>query len=172
MASRGRIDYRGATFQTVLEARWAVFFTALDQDWHYAADGWPLGNPEHYQPQLLVMRSDVQLYLEVRAGWDRHTRRPMLYAEPEIEDHHVYLAAGELPDQKQLRRVGWWDNGQGVLQLTAGWDFAQLYPPGNDDILAALETAREETFELPMPTPRREARVTRDIKAERERRRQ
>ena len=145
----------------------------LDDQWHYEPDGWRIGNPEHYRPQLWIQRFDGSIYVEVQPEWDQNNRQPMLHTDPEIAEHHVYLAAGELPDEGQLRDVGWLDPaGRGVLQLTAGDDWAALYPPDSDDVLAALEAAHAETFEPRIALPRREEEQVHDLRAEREQRRQ
>lgn len=167
---RDGTEYYGTLFRTLLEARWAVFFNTLDNQCHYAPDGWQIGNPEHYRPQLWIQRFDGDIYLEVQPEWNRDNRQPMLHTNPEIAEHHVYLAAGELPAEGQLRDVGWWDPvGRGVLQLTAGDDWAALYPPDNDDVLAALKTAHAETFEQRIALPRREGEQVHDVRLERER---
>ena len=165
---RDEPGYYGNIFRTLLEARWAVFFTTLDDQWHYEPDGWRIGNPEHYRPQLWIQRFDGDIYLEAQPEWSRDSRRPMLHTDPEIAEHHVYLAAGDLPTEGQLRDVGWWDPaGRGVLQLTAGYDWAALYPPDSDDVLAALETAHAETFEPRIALPRWEGEQVHDVTVER-----
>ncbi|HEX2297969.1 MAG TPA: hypothetical protein VHH34_05540, partial [Pseudonocardiaceae bacterium] len=47
---------------------------------------------------------------------------------------------------------GWWDpeTRQGVVQLTTGLgiDWETMFPHGNDEVLAALEAAREKAFDI------------------------
>ncbi len=63
----GTIELLPVTFQSVqfrsrLEARWAVFLEELDIDWQYEAEGFDLGDQQHYLPDfhLDVYRPDGQ----------------------------------------------------------------------------------------------------------------
>ena len=44
--------YRGYRFRSRLEARWAVFFDALDIDWEYEREGYDLGRAGWYLPDF------------------------------------------------------------------------------------------------------------------------
>jgi len=47
-------SYSGYKFRSRLEARWAVFFTALGLQWVYEPEGFVLQNGVHYLPDFLV----------------------------------------------------------------------------------------------------------------------
>ena len=54
MISPIQTSYRGYKFRSRLEARWAVFFTALGLQWTYEPEGFVLPNGVHYLPDFLV----------------------------------------------------------------------------------------------------------------------
>jgi len=57
--------YRGYRFRSRLEARWAVFFDALDIEWDYEVEGFVLSDGTLYLPDFWL--PTWQLYLEVKA---------------------------------------------------------------------------------------------------------
>lgn len=162
--------YQGLFFHAVLEARWAAFFETHGQGWQYEAGGRPEASTSSYRPQLYLPHHGS--YLEVRDRWDPHTRRPDLRHHSEAPEPCIFLAAGELPTDQQMRAIGWWDPQarRGVLQLTAGVEWESLFPPASSDVLAALEAARNETFELLKAMPRREGEGVSDPQREQTRR--
>lgn len=46
--------YKGYRFRSRLEARWAVFFDALNFDWEYESEGFVLSDGTHYLPDFRV----------------------------------------------------------------------------------------------------------------------
>jgi hypothetical protein len=142
---QGVTQYRGYSFLTVVEARWAVFFDTVRHDWDYDAEAeWGLFNAEHYRPQFFLHGA----YLEVQRPDDDRTRRPQLHYYPEIEEPVVYLAVGDLPDERQLSATGWWDSKRrsGVMKLTPGDDWNQCFPLDYPDVRQAIEIARTVEF--------------------------
>lgn len=159
--------YRGEFFRTVLEARWAVFFQVHEEFWSYEPDGHPDASAASYRPQFFLPARGV--YLEVRERWDRHARHPYGRHHPEAPEPLIFLAAGDVPTDQQMRAVGWWDSEtrHGVQQLTAGLgiDWDTMFPPTSDDVLAALEAARDQIFDL-FPHQRTESGPLRNIQTE------
>lgn len=47
-------NYKGYRFRSRLEARWAVFFDALNLQWEYEPEGFDLGNGRLYLPDFRV----------------------------------------------------------------------------------------------------------------------
>lgn len=47
-------QYKGYHFRSRLEARWAVFFDALELTWEYEKEGFELGNGERYLPDFYI----------------------------------------------------------------------------------------------------------------------
>lgn len=151
----GITQYRGYNFLTAVEARWAVFFDTLDRSWDYDPKAeWGLFNAQHYRPQFLL--PSLNAYLEVQRPDDDQNRRPLQHYDPEIQEPVVYLAVGDLPDERQLSTTGWWDpkRHSGVMSLTPGFDWNKLFPPDYPDVLRAIEVARAKEFELGIPFAR------------------
>lgn len=46
--------YKGYRFRSRLEARWAVFFDTMKQDWEYEPEGFVLSDGKHYLPDFRV----------------------------------------------------------------------------------------------------------------------
>jgi len=59
--------YRGYRFRSRLEARWAVFFDALDIRWEYEPEGFDLGGFGPYLPDFWLPQ--VKMYAEVKPCW-------------------------------------------------------------------------------------------------------
>lgn len=159
-------QYRGHNFLTVVEARWAVFFDGLPtgEVWHYDHEaGWGLANTRHYRPQFFLPR--LGAYLEVQRPDDHQSRQPLRHYDPEIEEPIVYLAVGDLPDERQLRLAGWWDpdSGQGVRNLTQGFEWEAWFPPDSDGVLRAIEVARTTEFVSAIPLLRQPGEEITDI---------
>lgn len=56
--------YRGYRFRSRLEARWAVFFDALDIAWEYEKEGFDLGKHGHYLPDFWL--PDINAWIEIK----------------------------------------------------------------------------------------------------------
>jgi hypothetical protein len=56
--------YKGYRFRSRLEARWAVFFDAIDLAWEYEVEGFDLGNNQYYLPDFYL--PDSKRYVEVK----------------------------------------------------------------------------------------------------------
>lgn len=69
--------YAGCRFRSRLEARWAVFFDALDIKWKYEPQGYVVGPPGDeiaYLPDFYLPKYDV--WAEVKGGeWDKEDRK-------------------------------------------------------------------------------------------------
>jgi hypothetical protein len=62
--------YNGYRFRSRLEARWAVFFNALNLTWEYEPEGfeltledWP---PRKYLPDFRIRQGNNQIWVEVK----------------------------------------------------------------------------------------------------------
>lgn len=145
--------YLGEHYRTEREARWAVFLHDHGETWNYEPDGHPGATSPSYRPQFFLSARGI--YLEVRDHSDTRTRRRESRYFPDAPEHCIFLAAGDPPDSKQMRAVGWWDDEtrRGVLPLAGGDDWNTLFPAANDAVLAACEAAEDADFEL-VPRPR------------------
>lgn len=57
-------NYKGYRFRSRLEARWAVFWDALDLEWSYEPEGFDLGGGVFYLPDFHL--GQVNLWAEVK----------------------------------------------------------------------------------------------------------
>lgn len=58
--------YKGYSFRSRLEARWAVFFDHLGIRWDYEPQGFELGNGLRYLPDFWL--PDWQMWVEIKPG--------------------------------------------------------------------------------------------------------
>ena len=81
-------QYKGCLFRSRTEARWAVFFDALDLDWTYEPEGYVLSNGQTYLPDFIVREKGAfpDIYVEVKPP-------KALQAQ---EQNKIWLFAGEL----------------------------------------------------------------------------
>lgn len=56
--------YKGYKFRSRLEARWAVFFDALEVKWEYEPEGYELGSDGRYLPDFWL--PDDRIWVEVK----------------------------------------------------------------------------------------------------------
>lgn len=59
-------SYNGYRFRSRLEARWAVFFSALGLVWEYEPEGFDLGEGVYYLPDFKVHYPDGDYWFEVK----------------------------------------------------------------------------------------------------------
>lgn len=69
--------YKGYRFRSRLEARWAVFFDALEIQWDYEAEGYDLGSIGLYLPDFWM--SKIEMWTEIKRA--APTRDEILKAE-------------------------------------------------------------------------------------------
>jgi hypothetical protein len=58
-------QYKGYRFRSRLEARWAVFFDALNVNWGYEVEGYNL-NGVYYLPDFLIKLDEIDLFIEIK----------------------------------------------------------------------------------------------------------
>ena len=58
--------YQGYRFRSRLEARWAVFFNALDIKWEYEPEGFELSNGSRYLPDFWLPTFNGGIWAEVK----------------------------------------------------------------------------------------------------------
>ena len=57
-------DYKGYRFRSRLEARWAVFFDAMDVKYDYEPEGFQVGDSDAYLPDFYL--PDLRTYVEIK----------------------------------------------------------------------------------------------------------
>lgn len=85
-------EYAGCLFRSRLEARWAVFFDAMDIRWQYEPEGFVLSDGTYYLPDFLL--PDSGTWIEVKGSEDN------------LDTRVLNLAANELPVLKPLHESG------------------------------------------------------------------
>lgn len=70
--------YKGYRFRSRLEARWAVFFDALDIRWEYEKEGFELGEAGRYLPDFWL--PEQRYWIEIKAEYPAASERKKLQA--------------------------------------------------------------------------------------------
>lgn len=63
-------EYNGYVFRSRLEARWAVFFDALDIEYEYEIDGFEFSDGTKYLPDFYLPDIDGGMFIEVKGRMD------------------------------------------------------------------------------------------------------
>lgn len=144
-------QYAGCRFRSRTEARWAVFFDALDIPWDFEAQGFhtPAGG---YLPDFWL--PDVDLYVEIKGPTPGETELAKCQAIP-----NLIILVGGVP--RRLEDFGFWqwapcakgrfhllhgcEEGWVVFSAEKSWPF----PPVADKqrVQDALREARSARFE-------------------------
>lgn len=102
--------YAGCRFRSRLEARWAIFFDALNLAWEYEREGFDLA-VGRYLPDFWLPTLDA--WYEVKGALPTHRENAVAEDLSEHTGKPVYIAWGDIP-QSADRRTG-------DIQIT-GWD--------------------------------------------------
>lgn len=88
--------YKGISFRSRLEARWAVFFDALEIDYEYEPEGFLLSTGEKYLPDFFLPSFQTRgMYVEVKPRSGDFSKAKKFARE--CEGHSMWLAEG-IPD--------------------------------------------------------------------------
>jgi hypothetical protein len=102
--------YAGHRFRSRLEARWAVFLTALGIDWTYEPQGYVLGDGTPYLPDFLVRPgAGHEFWLEIKG---QHPSRAEIdkaaqLAEGTQKDTYLYFGPMEQPGAGLSAMTSW-----------------------------------------------------------------
>jgi hypothetical protein len=90
-------QYKGYRFRSRLEAKWAVFFDALQIRWDYELEGFDLGNAGWYLPDFWL--PDYHCWFEIKGGEEAVSEAVVLRLKVLCEDLETSgaIACG-LPD--------------------------------------------------------------------------
>jgi hypothetical protein len=136
--------YDGVLFRSRTEARWAVFWSALDVKWEYEPQGFvAAGIP--YLPDFAVFAAVGTLWVEIKPTWQadpdgvskwrafadrrpvRDKSRAALFAGPPSLEGE-YLVIGGDDDQGDPLRGAWEDETQQWRPCPGGHHFDLCYP--------------------------------------------
>lgn len=157
--------YKGYHFRSRLEARWAVFFDALDLDWQYEIEGFQLNDGTMYLPDFKITTHvkqianfDIQypeyiiFYVEVKPknvisdekfdAFNDEIRSDGSYSE-------ALLVSGDPMDVACVREPNYYDGFDFLMKL-CGYEYT-ITSCGNgvphDQVLIAARRARSARFE-------------------------
>jgi hypothetical protein len=152
--------YKGYRFRSRLEARWAVFFDALNLEWEYEPEGFDLGALGWYLPDFYI--KSWNLWIEVKPGrFDDpaiasqkcHAFRVkaqtllLIMGNPFKGEHQVHVFRGKhqyIYGHMRERE----DPANGYIIEVAEGDFRYLFDVQDEPMLQrAFEAARGARFE-------------------------
>jgi hypothetical protein len=127
-------EYGGCRFRSRIEARWAVFFDALNIKWEYEPEGFELGGGARYLPDFHLPDTNTWVEIKGKSPSDKEIQTCQRFSQ------HVHC--GE-DDSLQLMLVAP-ELAQGVLKTFI--DFAVSHGHTADD---AVTQAREHLEKRP-----------------------
>ena len=100
-----KTQYKGYSFRSRLEAKWAVFFDTLGVRWEYEPDGYPLRGGEVYLPDFLIRNTSIgSLWVEVKGIMtekDARKIRDFAFSSDDLEfegpDRAKIFVVGNMP---------------------------------------------------------------------------
>lgn len=96
MISAIETSYKGYRFRSRLEARWAVFFDALDIEWEYEPQGYKVGpNKRPYLPDFLLPK--LRAFVEVKGDPERLDLELLADLVRSNRDGSFVLILGQIP---------------------------------------------------------------------------
>jgi hypothetical protein len=93
-------EYKGYKFRSRLEARWAVFFDAMNVNWYYEPEGFHLPNGLDYLPDFYLPDHDI--WVEVKGVFtdeDADKVNTFYSADTENQMLHNIIVVGEFPPE-------------------------------------------------------------------------
>ena len=91
-------EYKGYKFRSRLEARWAVFFDALDVRWEYEKEGYEFDDGTKYLPDFWLPK--FELFIEVKGMDPSENELHKVKLLREQSGHDVALVIGIPPEVK------------------------------------------------------------------------
>lgn len=137
--------YKGYRFRSRLEARWAVFFDALDVPWEYEPEGFDLGAAGRYLPDFWL--NPWGAWFEVKPcpieprgnAWAKAQalaeRDPVIVAGGSIGDHALTFFCHDMTDSSAggpndyAASIAWSDKAGPLLLVEAGRRYRALCNP-------------------------------------------
>lgn len=133
--------YKGYKFRSRLEARWAVFFDALDIEWQYETEGFELGKglyylPDFYLPDLLGKKAWIEVKPDIPYPDDIDVKKVVEF-QKEIYPNAIIFIAAKDPYEMKSCIVAIKENPDGSIGINFGF-FGAL--PNNELVLILTST--------------------------------
>lgn len=122
--------YKGYRFRSRLEARWAVFFDALNLDWRYESEGFHLGNGMKYLPDFWIQNIDS--WIEIKpTGQPSEEEREKARRLADGTGDDVYILYGDVWSGAYgaihfLPQMGAMDDSIGMIDGIMEWVIREL----------------------------------------------
>jgi len=95
-------NYKGYCFRSRLEARWAVFFDALNIKWEYEKEGFSFGNNISYLPDFWLPELNIWAEIKPESFSEEEKLKCRLLAKETKKD---VLEVVGLPENKEYKLV-------------------------------------------------------------------
>jgi hypothetical protein len=153
--------YKGYRFRSRLEARWAVFFDALEIAWEYEPEGFDLGEHGRYLPDFYLSALGVWVEIKPNTGFDeiafgkcealaRLSKETtfLVFGTPYTNEHIVYTNGTDPDFNLTGRLTETREEGRGyVLSITDQNRRIVLQTASAPDLAYAFACARSARFE-------------------------
>lgn len=151
--------YDGYRFRSRLEARWAVFFNAVNAEWEYEPEGFDLGKLGWYLPDFFIkIRPEESIlkkfpnagyWCEIKGRTPTGEELQKLSAVAKYTKHHGYLLQGS-----PGKHAAWLLSNTGAIDSLerrelCDYVIASLIMPGEfdwDRVFAAMHQSRAARF--------------------------
>lgn len=123
--------YRNHLFRSRLEAKYAVFFDALNEQWEYEKEGYDLDDGDHYLPDFYLPR--IRMFVEIKPTWPnakevRKCRKLQFFTERDVaicyglplENEAIHFGWSENDGGKFTEEFHQWSIDDGFLTLNGG----------------------------------------------------
>jgi len=109
--------YDGYNFRSRLEARWAVFFNALDIKYEYEKEGYQLQS--WYLPDFWLPEQDC--WIEIKGNEPTSEEQSLAYELGNFTNKNVYIFFGEIPNPDKIG-FGGENNKDSAYMCYPAWD--------------------------------------------------
>lgn len=128
--------YRGYSFRSRLEARWALFLDCMEEAWEYEKEGFHLSNGVDYLPDFWLPR--LQLWIEIKG--QAPSGEELALCEQLRDDSNNAVAIFHGLPCVYLGRLFCWDLNDSSGGSSA-WD-AAIYNTGYGELCLFVETTK------------------------------
>ncbi len=115
-------SYRGFVFRSRLEARWAVFFDALEVEWEYEKEGFELGRAGRYLPDFYL--PEQRVWIEIKGDTPTGRDADKISAFRVQSELALLVSVGQIGAHRwecgganEIRKLGWLEPLVGRLTL-------------------------------------------------------